>query len=89
MTAIIQNSTTQQGFNMDKWISINDRLPLDLNTESKYRTIQVIVKYMEDYEGENSNGVGVASYTVGQSPLPWGSWSNEFGNIIEWMHLPK
>ena len=72
-----------------KWISVKDELPLELEKAAKYESVQVIVKYMEDYEGENGEGVGVAFYTVGQSPYPWGKWSNDFGNVTDWMPMPS
>lgn len=71
-----------------EWTSVEDKLPLDLKEAKRYESIQVIVRYMEDYEGENGKGVGVAFYTVGQSPYPWGKWSNDFSNVTHWMLLP-
>ena len=34
------------------WISVEDKLPLDLDNASSYDSLQVIVKYMEDYHSE-------------------------------------
>ncbi len=76
------------GSTVDNWISVNDELPLSVKDAKKYESVQVIVKYMEDYEGENGNGVGVEFYTVGDKPRPWGYWS-EHKNVTHWQLLPS
>ena len=72
-----------------EWIKCSDRLPLEISKADEYESVQVNVLYMEDYEGENGNGVGVEFYTVGDKPRPWGIWSNHTGNITHWMPLPE
>ncbi|MEE8288950.1 MAG: DUF551 domain-containing protein [Nitrosomonadaceae bacterium] len=72
-----------------EWISVDDKMPLEISEADKYESIRVIILYMENYEGENGNGVCVEFYTVGDKPSQWGSWSNHTGNITHWMPLPE
>ena len=76
---------------MSKWISVKDRLPLDMNDKEivsrkyPYATVNVITYFrLGDFDH-----VGCHDYAVGCTLTPWGNFVDCNDNITHWMPLPE
>ncbi|MGB0943657.1 MAG: hypothetical protein ACPGUE_14700 [Marinomonas sp.] len=71
---------------MSKWISVSDKLPLELLSGSdKYKSIEVLVT--DGYE------VGLHNFEAGSIGRKWRSWSSygdiNSNEIIAWQYKPE
>lgn len=67
-----------------EWISVNDRLPLEINPDDIYIDIEVLVT-----DGERVAIVPFATGSVGENWRDWSSYGEISPSMItHWMPLP-
>ena len=80
----MKNPDRNQEVDVSKWISVKDRMPLDMNDKSlsPYSTVNVIT---HDLHG----AVYCQDYIIGSTGKPWGKFEDFHNGITHWKPLPE